>query len=94
MTDVGEDAGGTTGHLNWYQKRSAQKPVLIAAFAGWNDAGNAASSAAEYLEGVWSAAPFATIDAEEFFDLLSNNIDIVKALFRHLLHERPAGSAA
>lgn len=68
MTDVGEDAGGTTGHLNWYQKRSAQKPVLIAAFAGWNDAGNAASSAAEYLEGVWSAAPFATIDAEEFFD--------------------------
>jgi CRP-like cAMP-binding protein len=25
------------------------------------------------------------IEAEDFFDLLSNNIDIVKALFRHLL---------
>lgn len=41
---------------------------MIIAFSGWNDAGNAASSAAEYLEQVWSAAPFATIDAEEFFD--------------------------
>lgn len=41
---------------------------MVIAFAGWNDAGNAASSAAEYLEQTWSAAPFATIDAEEFFD--------------------------
>ena len=41
---------------------------MVVAFSGWNDAGNAASSAAEYLEQNWSAAPFATIDAEEFFD--------------------------
>lgn len=41
---------------------------MVIAFAGWNDAGTAASSAAEYLEQMWSAAPFATIDAEEFFD--------------------------
>ena len=27
------------------------------------------------------------IEAEDFFDLLSNNIEIVKALFRHLLQE-------
>ena len=27
------------------------------------------------------------IEAEDFFDLLANNIDIVKALFRHLLQE-------
>jgi len=26
-----------------------------------------------------------TIDSDDFFDLLSNNIDIVKALFRHLI---------
>jgi CRP-like cAMP-binding protein len=30
------------------------------------------------------------IDAEDFFDLLSNNIEIVKALFRHLFRERQA----
>jgi len=41
---------------------------MVLAFSGWNDAGNAASSAAEYLEQSWGAAPFATIDAEEFFD--------------------------
>lgn len=41
---------------------------MVVAFAGWNDAGNAASSAAEYLEQTWSAAPFASIDAEHFFD--------------------------
>ena len=27
------------------------------------------------------------IEAEDFFDLLSNNIEIVKALFRHLLQD-------
>ena len=41
---------------------------MVVAFSGWNDAGNAASSASEYLEQLWSSAPFATIDAEEFFD--------------------------
>ena len=41
---------------------------MVVAFSGWNDAGNAASSGAEFLEQVWSAAPFATLDAEEFFD--------------------------
>lgn len=66
MTD--ERGGSQNTYLDWYQRRSAQDPVVIAAFAGWNDAGNAASSAAEYLEQVWSAAPFASIDAEEFFD--------------------------
>jgi CRP-like cAMP-binding protein len=28
-----------------------------------------------------------TLDQEDFFDLLANNIDIVKALFRHLFQE-------
>jgi len=33
------------------------------------------------------------IDAEDFFDLLSNNIEIVKALFRLLLHRSPVEAA-
>ncbi len=44
---------------------------MVTAFSGWNDAGNAASAAAEYLEQEFSATPFATIDAEEFFDFTS-----------------------
>ncbi len=34
------------------------------------------------------------IDAEDFFDLLSNNIEIVKALFRLLLRRSPLATAA
>ena len=30
-------------------------PVLVAAFEGWNDAGDAASGAVEHLELVWDA---------------------------------------
>lgn len=34
------------------------------------------------------------IEADDFFDLLSNNIDIVKALFRHLIETLQAGGQA
>lgn len=43
-------------------------PVLIAAFRGWNDAGDAASFAASHLGRMWSATKFASIDPEEFYD--------------------------
>jgi proteasome assembly chaperone (PAC2) family protein len=41
---------------------------MLAAFAGWNDAGEAATAAVRHLSEVWSARPFGHIDAEEFFD--------------------------
>jgi proteasome assembly chaperone (PAC2) family protein len=43
-------------------------PVLVAAFRGWNDAGDAATFAAEHLARMWSAEKIASIDPEEFFD--------------------------
>jgi proteasome assembly chaperone (PAC2) family protein len=43
-------------------------PILIVAFRGWNDAGEAASFAATHLTRVWEAKKFASIDPEEFFD--------------------------
>jgi hypothetical protein len=43
-------------------------PVLIAAFEGWNDAGEAASSALEHLELMWDAEPLVSIDPEEYYD--------------------------
>ncbi|MGH2748485.1 MAG: PAC2 family protein [Actinomycetota bacterium] len=45
-----------------------QEPVLIAAFRGWNDAGDAASFAAQHLGRVWKAKRVASIDPEEFYD--------------------------
>ena len=43
-------------------------PILIAAFRGWNDAGDAATFAASHLGRVWSAEKTASIDPEEFYD--------------------------
>ena len=47
------------------------RPVLIAAFRGWNDGGQGASLAAGYLAKAWDARRFAEIDPEGFFDFQS-----------------------
>jgi proteasome assembly chaperone (PAC2) family protein len=44
-----------------------REPVLIAAFAGWNDASQAATFALASLLNLWSAREFADIDPETFF---------------------------
>ena len=44
------------------------RPVMVAAFRGWNDAGDAASFAAQHLQRVWGATELASIDPETFFD--------------------------
>jgi len=45
-----------------------RKPMFIAAFRGWNDAGEAATLAVRHLIESWSATQFAAIDPEEFYD--------------------------
>ncbi len=45
-----------------------RRPALIAAFKGWNDAGEAASGAASVLRRQVGAKAFALIEPEEFFD--------------------------
>lgn len=42
--------------------------MLIAAFEGWNDAGDAATSAVSHLGRHWKAETFAWIDPEDFYD--------------------------
>ncbi|GEL21324.1 MAG: PAC2 family protein [Pseudonocardia sp.] len=44
------------------------EPVMIAAFEGWNDAGEAASTALEHLELSWDATPLDSIDPEDYYD--------------------------
>src|SRR5919106_1375306 len=43
-------------------------PALVCAFKGWNDAGDAASAALQFVGASLKATRFATIDPEEFFD--------------------------
>jgi proteasome assembly chaperone (PAC2) family protein len=45
-----------------------RRPVLLAAFQGWNDAGEAATGALDVLSRELRAQAFAEIDPEEFFD--------------------------
>lgn len=47
-------------------------PVVIAAFEGWNDAGEAASSVVDHLASVWDAEPIAAIDPEDYYDFQVN----------------------
>ncbi|MGH2584862.1 MAG: PAC2 family protein [Dehalococcoidia bacterium] len=55
-------------HLRIEDTPPLKDPVLIAAFAGWSDAAQAATSAARFLAGAWDANRFAEIDPEEFYD--------------------------
>jgi proteasome assembly chaperone (PAC2) family protein len=50
------------------ERPALQRPVLIAAFQGWNDGGQAATLAAGYLARLWGAERFADIDPEAFID--------------------------
>ncbi len=55
-------------YLRWIERPSGERPVLIAAFEGWNDAGDAATTAVAHLREAWGATTFAEIDPEEFYD--------------------------
>ncbi len=47
-------------------------PVVIAAFEGWNDAGEAATGALAHLATTWQARDVAAIDPEDYYDFQVN----------------------
>jgi proteasome assembly chaperone (PAC2) family protein len=49
-----------------------RNPVVIAAFEGWNDAGEAASGAVEELARQWDAEAVAALDPEDYYDFQVN----------------------
>lgn len=63
-----ETSGHHLPHLRWRQSADVEGPVLLVAFGGWNDAGDSATSAIEFMAEQWNAAAFAGIDPEEFYD--------------------------
>ena len=57
--------------IQWNNKELLEdldNPVVIAAFEGWNDAGEAATSAVKYFLDRFNAIKIGTIESEEFFD--------------------------
>ena len=47
-------------------------PIVIAAFEGWNDAADAASSTVDHLMKVWNARVVGAIDPEDYYDFQVN----------------------
>ena len=54
--------------LNVSFRPTLRRPVLVAAFRGWNDGGQGATLGGGYLARQWEAEQFAEIDPEGFFD--------------------------
>jgi proteasome assembly chaperone (PAC2) family protein len=52
----------------WNGHPTLRRPVMVCAFNGWNDAGEAASAAVSFIRGSFDAEEVASIDPEEFFD--------------------------
>ncbi len=69
---------------------------MIAAFRGWNDAGEAASFGAAHLERVWEAKAVASIDPEEFYDFQANRptVHLVDGITREITWPTNIFSAA
>ncbi len=80
-------------HLRWTHRPTLDRPVLIAAFEGWNDAGDAASSAVRWFTDRWEAEPFADIDPEDFFDFTSTRPEVRREEGRRVI-EWPTNSFA
>ena len=61
-------------------------PVLVAAFEGWNDAGDAATGAVEHLELTWQSRLLAEIDPDDYYDFQVNrpNVSQVDGVSRRI----------
>src|SRR3954471_22191293 len=54
--------------VEWQDRPSLREPIIVSAFKGWNDAGEAASAAVQFLCEAFDAEPLATIDPEDYYD--------------------------
>jgi proteasome assembly chaperone (PAC2) family protein len=63
-----------------------RSPVLVTAFRGWNDGGQAATVAASYLVQQWDGTRFADVDPEGFVDFqaVRPTVTLDEGLTRHI----------
>jgi proteasome assembly chaperone (PAC2) family protein len=77
-------------------------PVLVCAFRGWNDGGQGASLAGQFLSRNWRAERFAEIEPEEFFDFQATRpqVSLIEGNVRRIdwpsntFHEARLGGAS
>ena len=54
--------------LIWQDRPRLRSPVMVCAFKGWNDAGEAASAAVSFINDRFDSNEVARIDPEDFYD--------------------------
>ncbi len=67
---------GEVPDLIWTDKPPLRRPILVAAFKGWNDAGESASAALGFLLEQFDGEQIASIDPEEFYDFTAVRPDV------------------
>jgi len=53
--------------IEYQSQPELREPIIIVAFAGWNDAADSATTAVKFLIDKWKPTKFAEIDSEDFF---------------------------
>jgi proteasome assembly chaperone (PAC2) family protein len=68
------------------ERPTLDRPVLVAAFRGWNDGGQGATLAAAHLARAWDATRFGEIDPEGFFDFQATrpHVSLLDGLSRQI----------
>ena len=74
---MSDPSGLSLPHLRWSAEPVLPSgPVMLVAFGGWNDAGDAATTALDHMAEQWQAREFADIDPEVFFDFTSTRPEV------------------
>lgn len=63
-----------------------RRPLLVAAFEGWNDAGDAATGAVDHLVQAWDGQVVAALDPDDYYDFQVNRpvVSLVDGVTRQL----------
>jgi proteasome assembly chaperone (PAC2) family protein len=80
----------------WSTRPELRRPVMLCAFKGWNDAGEAASAAISFIRGHFDADEVAKIDPEDYYDFTAvrPNVRLTEGLTREIDWPQNAISAA
>jgi proteasome assembly chaperone (PAC2) family protein len=75
-----------TDGLVWEPHPALRRPLLVAAFSGWNDAGDAATGAVDWLVRQSDAPRIASIDPDEHVDYQSRrpHVELVDGVTREI----------
>lgn len=67
-------------------RETSSEPVMVVAFDGWNDAGDAASAAIEHLQLNWDATPLAELGPDDYYDFQVSrpSVRMVDGVTRHI----------